>query len=404
MTQYVPVPLERVQIGKPIPVDVWSAHGHMLLLRRGQALASSEHRDKLSNHQACMTETDAMAWQRSLERLMRAIYLEGVDMSLLSELPLPTEIIESDFLPGHEVSGGWLDLQDILRGLLYQGAAAVSPLPRLQALEDKALALQQQDADEGLFILFQTLPDLELGYCATHALLCGLVSVLGAERLGLPRHTAAVLMRAAMVMNIGMARLQDTLARQRNQPDDAQRQDIEEHAQRGVDILRELGETQQNVLDLVLWHHTPDTSELQGSTLTLLHLLHLADVLIAKMSPRRVRAAMLPLTATHSLMMQATETTAGLRRAMAAALGFYPPGTYVQLVNGETAVVISRGARANTPHVASIINAAGMPMGKYSYRDTSVSTYTVRAPLEAHTVHVIVNADRVRQLRQHYRV
>jgi len=404
MTTYVAMPLERVQIGKPIPVDVWSANGHMLLLRRGQALASAEHRDKLSNHQACMTEADAMAWQRSLERTLRALYLDGVDLSLVGELPLPTEIVESDYLPGHEVHGGWLDLQDILRGLLYQGAAAVSPLPRLQALQDKALALQEKDADEGLFILFQTLPDLDQGYCATHALLCGLASVLSAERLGLPRHTALVLMRAAMVMNIGMARLQDSLAYQRTQPNAAQRQDIDGHAQRAVDILRELGESQQTVLDLVLWHHTPDASGLQGSSLTLLYLLHLADVLIARMSPRRVRAAMLPLKATHAMVMQATETTAGLRRAMGAALGFYPPGNYVQLVNGETAVVISRGARANTPHVATIINAAGMPVSKYVYRDTSISTCAVRAPLEPPAVHVIVNADRIRQLRQHYRV
>jgi len=404
MTTYVPVPLERVQIGKPIPVDVYSANGRLLLLRRGQALASAEHRDKLSNHQACMTEADAMAWQRSLERSLRALYLEGVDLSLVGELPLPTEIAESDYLPGHEVHGSWLDLQDILRGLLYQGVEAVSPLPRLQALEDKALALQQKDADEGLFILFQTLPNLDLGYCATHALLVGLVGVLSAERLGLPRHTAPTLMRAAMVMNIGMARLQDSLARQRNQPNDAQRKDINEHAQLGVDILHALGEAQPAVLELVQWHHDPDHSNLQGTTLTLLHLLHLADMLIAKMSPRRVRSAMLPLAATQSLVMQATDTTAGLRRAMAAALGFYPPGTYVQLANGETAVVISRGARANTPHVASIINAAGMPLSKYSYRDTSISTHAVQAPLESHSVHVIVNPERVRQLRQHYRV
>ena len=54
MPNYVPVPLDRVQFGKPVPVDVWSPGG-MLLLRRGQNLLSAEHRDKLSNHQACMT-------------------------------------------------------------------------------------------------------------------------------------------------------------------------------------------------------------------------------------------------------------------------------------------------------------------------------------------------------------
>lgn len=403
MTTYVPVPLERVQIGKPLPVDVWSAHGQ-LLLRRGHAVESEAHRDKLSNHQACMTETDAMAWQRSLERLMRAIYLDGGDMTLLEQMPLPTEIAEVDYLPGHEVNGGWLDLQDILRGVLYQGEAAVSPMPRLQALEDKALKLAQEDADEGLFTLMQTLPDLHLGYCATHALLCGLVGVLSAEKLGLPAHTYPTLMRAAMVMNIGMARLQDCLSQQRAQPNAAQRHDIDEHAELGVQILRNLGEQRQTVLDLVQWHHQPDASELEGNSLHLLQLLHLCDVLMAKMAPRKVRAALLPLAATKSMVMQSTETTANLRRAIAAALGFYPPGSYVILANGETAVVIARGARANTPHVASIINAAGMPLSKYHYRDTHNPTVAVKSALEPHQIHVTVNPAKVRQLRQHYGV
>ncbi|NCP55084.1 MAG: hypothetical protein GW845_07845, partial [Rhodoferax sp.] len=109
MPSYVPVPLDRVQFGKPVPVDVWSPSG-ILLLRRGQQLQSAAHRDKLSNHHACMTESDAMAWQRSLERIMRAVYLDGGDMSLLDQMPLPTEIVEQDYLPGHEVHGGWLDL------------------------------------------------------------------------------------------------------------------------------------------------------------------------------------------------------------------------------------------------------------------------------------------------------
>jgi len=403
MPNYVPVPLDRVQFGKPVPVDVWSPGG-MLLLRRGQNLLSAEHRDKLGNHQACMTESDALAWQRSLERMMRAIYLDGGDISLLDQMPLPTEIIEQDYLPGHEVHGGWLDLQDILRGVLYQGTAAVSPMPRLQALEDKALKLAQEDADEGLFILMQTLPDLHLGYCATHALLCGLVCVLSADKLGLPAHTHPTLMRAAMVMNIGMARLQDSLAQQRAQPNEAQRHDIDAHAELGVRILQTVGEQRQPVLDLVHWHHLPDASDLQGHSLTMLRLLHLSDVLMAKMAPRKVRAALLPLTATKFMVMQSTETTAGLRRAIASALGFYPPGSYVALANGETAVVISRGARANTPHVAAITNASGLALGKYLYRDTSHAGQAVKSPLEPQTVHVTVNPQKVRQLRQHYGV
>lgn len=403
MSKYVPVPLERVQLGKPLPVDIWSPDGR-LLLRRQQILRSEQHREMLVSHQACMTESDAHAWQRSLERFIRNLYSDGVDVSLLDQLPLPSEISEDDFLPGHEVTGGWMDVQDVLRGLLYQGASAVSPLPRLEALEDRAMALLQSNPDEGLFVLFQALPDLSLGYCATHALLSGLVSVLTADKLGLTAGARAKLMRTALVMNIGMARLQDDLARQKTVPTPAQQQDIDDHAALGVTILKSLGLQDATVLDMVQWHHTPDLFSIQGTPWTLLRLLNLADELTAKMSPREVRRAMLPLVATKSLLMQNAKETSNLRQAMAVALGFYPPGSYVQLANGETAVVIARGSKANSPHVASIINTSGMPVSMYGYRDTSAPGMAVLAPVAAHTVQVKVIADKVMRLRQQHGV
>lgn len=103
----------------------------------------------LAERQACITEADVYTWPRSLNRQMRRFYSEGADLSLLAQIPLPTEITEDDFLPGHEVSGGWMDLQNVLRGLLYLGVSAVSPLPRLDAREDRALALLQRNPTQG---------------------------------------------------------------------------------------------------------------------------------------------------------------------------------------------------------------------------------------------------------------
>jgi HD-GYP domain-containing protein (c-di-GMP phosphodiesterase class II) len=399
MRHYVPVPLERVQLGKPLPVDIWSPNGR-LLLRREQTLLSEAHRDMLRSHQACMTETDAQAWQRALERLMRTLFHEGADMAQIAQLMLPSVIDDADYLPGHEVSGGWMDVQDVLRGLLYQGALAVSPLPRLQALEDRSLALLTQDPDAALLVLFQALPELNLGYCASHALLTGLVAVLTAEKLALPHKDRFILLRAALVMNIGMARLQDTLTHQKTGPSPAQRQDINTHAHLGVQILTTLGVHDSCLLDIVQWHHTPEQFEGDSHTQRLVRLLHLADTLTAKMAPRKVRQAMLPLAATKLLVQQSSPDTAQLRQAMVAALGFYPPGSYVQLANGEIAVVIARGTSAKTPHVASLIHASGMPVSAYGYRDTSKPDLAVKAPVAPHTVQVKVSADKVLRLRQ----
>lgn len=397
MLTYLPAPLTRVQLGRVLPVDLWTPDGR-LLLRRGQALQSEAHREMLATHQACMTETDAQAWKKSLERDMRAMRQAGVAMAVIAQAPMPAEILDTDYLEGRDVDGGWLDLQEILRSLLYQGAQAAKPLPRLEGIEQKALALLRHDPDEGLFVLFQALPDLNLGYCATHALLSGLVCVLTAEKLSQTHSDQALLLRSALTMNIGMARPQDSLSRQHQAPDPEQRQIIAAHPPNSTDILRGFGINDQALLSIVQWHHLPEAATLCADHLISLRLLRLSDGLIAKMAPRISRAAMTPLGAARTLMLESTPDTAALRPAMAAVLGFYPPGTYVQLANGETAVVIKRGARANTPHVASIMNAAGMPLSKYIYHDSSTATNSIVKPL-ARSVNIHISLDKVRRLR-----
>lgn len=399
----VPVPLGRLQLGKALPIDVRSPDGR-LLLRRGQLLESEAHREMLASHQACMTETDAQAWHRALDRHMRALRQSGVDMATVARTPMPTEILDVDYLEGRAVEGGWLDLQDVLRGLLYQGAQANAPLPRLEGIEQKALTLLSLDPDECLFVLFQALPDLGLGYCATHALLCGAVGVLTADKLALPPGNRAMLLRSALVMNIGMARPQDSLARQNTPPSAAQRELITSHPPTSADILRGFGVQDPELLNLVHWHHTPDANTGFSEQHVCLRLLHQADTLVAKMAPRISRPAMSPLGAAKSLVLEANPQTHGQRVAMASVLGFYPPGTYVQLANGDSAVVVARGEKATTPHVASLINAKGMPLGSYTYRDTRQPDYAVRTPLTAAQVKVGVNLERIRRLRQQHGV
>ncbi len=273
-------------------------------------------------------------------------------------------------------------------------------LPRLEGIEEAVNRLLSHDPDEGLFLLFQALPDLGLGYCATHALLTGVVSRLTATKLNLPAAQGDLLLRSALVMNIGMARPQDNLARQRKPPDVFQRELISTHAPDSAHILQRFGAQDAQWLAMVRHHHDSAPSEVQDTEPASLQLLNQADVLVAKMAPRTSRAALSALQAVRSLIQDPAAQNSSQRAAMASVLGFYPPGTYVALVNGETAVVIARGERANTPHVASLVNAQGMVMSQYLYRDTSQADYAVRAPLLASQVHIRVSLEKVRRLRQ----
>lgn len=400
---YVPLPVELLELGKPLPVDVWDPEGK-LLLRQGQVLLSEQQKEMLQAHQACLTPGDARAWQKSYERLLHRLLQNGADVATLAHAFLPSEIPETDYVVGNEVLGGWLDLQELLRGLLYRGDAAINPLQRLAGIESRALDLLAHDPDESLFTLFQALADPALGYCATHALLVGAVCRLTADKLALADEVGQLLLRSALVMNIGMARIQDNLATQSVALNEPQRRLIREHPKMGHEILQRMGVRDADQLDLVRWHHElNDYGALVHNTVSR-RLLRMADCFIAKMAPRKTRLAMSALSAAGSLVLNATPDTAQFGSAMATVLGFYPPGTYVQLVNGEKAVVAARGARANFPQVVSIVNSGGMPLSPYIYRDTTDPHHAIRSPLNAEKIKVKVNLDKVLKVRQEHGV
>ncbi len=401
--KYVPIPIALLPVGQPLPVNVWNPDG-LLLLRKGQPIVSEQHRDKLYAHNASTTESEAQAWQRSYERMVHTLLQDGMDVQEIARMPMPSAIRERDYHTGDQLNGGWLDLQEVLRGILYQGGLALNPIPRLTAIENKARVLLQDDPDDSLFELFQALADGTLGYCATHALLCASVVELAAQKLGWDLHQRQALMSAALTMNIGMAREQDVLARQSTAPTEAQRQLIQEHAQRGEQILRGYGLEDADELDIVRWHHQPDHPEGLARTLPSRQLLHMTDVFVAMMAARRTREALSPLESAKSIYLQTEkEVTASVGAALTAAVGFYPPGTYVRLVGGETAVAVQRGQRANTPWVIVIVDRNGMPTFNYNCLDTTEPAHAIATPIAFSSRKVVINAERVRRARERIR-
>ena len=397
--KYVPIPVAMLAVGQPLPVDIWSASGQ-LLLRKGQPVVSEEHRDKLHAHHASSTPADALAWQRSYERMVHELLSQGVDVQEVSRAPMPSEIRESDYVVGKQLNGGWLDLQEVLRGILYQGGLAINPLERLAGIEAKALALLKADVDDSLFCLFQALADTSQGYCATHALLCAAVCELTAQKLALPDLQRAALMKSALVMNIGMARDQDSLTRQQSAPTDWQRKLIQEHPVKSVDILQGFGLDDPDVLDLVRWHHDPGTYQGLESMVLARHVLAMADSFIAKMAGRKTRVSMSPVKAVKTMVMGAEGIGLGVGSAMAQAAGFYPPGTYVKLANGETALSVQRGERANTPWIISILDKDGVALGKWVCKETTTPATTIASAVTAENVRVTVNIDKIRKARE----
>ncbi len=392
--EYVPVPVDLLEIGKTIPVDLWDRSGK-LLLRRGHSLTSEQHREMLVAHEASMTESDALAWTRGYERMLQAMLRDGSSADEMSRLTMPGEISERDYLDEpDDPFDGLLDLRQRLQVLLYQGHGAENAVRQIDDLRSRVLELLAKEPDQCLFVLFQALANPVLGYCASHALLSAMVCELTAVKLGMARAARRSLFRATLLMNIGMARAQDLLSTQSGIPSDRQRMLIREHPQMSVEILRMLGLQDPDLFDIVLWHHDPDGAGALAANRQARHLLRVVDIFVAKLAARKTRLAMSPLSATKAMVLDASADAPMLASAVATAVGFYPPGTYVQLVNGEKAVVVARGARAHEVQVVSVVTPGGMPLAQYQFRDAGESRFAVRAPVNAEKIKVQVNFER----------
>ena len=397
--KYVPIPIAMLAVGKPLPVDVWSDSGQ-LLLKKGQPIVSQQHREKLHSFNAGTTPGDALAWQRAYEHMVHALMREGVDLAEIAKATMPSEIRPADYVAGQEVKGGWLDLQSVLRGILYQGGLAINPASRLEGIKHKALALLKEDADDSLFCLYQALGDDSLGYCATHALLCFVICELTTQKLGWGLADREPLHGAALAMNIAMAREQDSMARQVPPPTDWQRSLIQDHPAKGAEVLASFGWDDADLIDIVRWHHLPEDTMAMPRNLARRRLLSLADNFVAQTVARKNRAAQSAVKAVKTMVLGAEGESVGLSSALAQAVGFYPPGSYVLLANGETAVSAQRGQRANTPWVISVLDKNSMPVTAYVCRDSSQAAYAIQSPITFDKLRVTIPGDKVRRARE----
>jgi len=118
-------------------------------------------------------------------------------------------------------------------------------------------------------------------------------------------------------------------------------------------------------------------------------------VCTAKISPRKGRHGMPATLAARDACLGADGGLDEIGAAVIKALGIYPPGSYVRLASGETAVVLHRGLRANRPKVASIARADGQPLGVPAVRDTGEPRHAVEGAVRVQEVRVRLNHERM---------
>ena len=382
-TQLVKLTSSQMRIGVEMPFDVRDIEGN-LMLAQGQAIVDMEQLQALQARGA-YAEKEAIQIAAAL-----AAKAAGTTASRVQTEEQPRRKPTLIEMWDQTV----FRLDRLLRGIASEPGFAA----RAEEFAGQFIALVNRDPDIGIHLSVRQDERRMSVYGLTHSLHTALVCALMSGRMGWPPERCLSLVKAALTMNVATFELQGRLAATGAKASDAQREQIRAHPEAGWEMLRAAGVADEDWLSAVRCHHEcADGSGyprgLKDDIPELACALRLADVFMAKISPRPNRPSM-PVQDAARQMFQASQGSP-MAAAVIKEYGVYPPGDLVQLVSGEKAIVLRRGAAANAPVVAAFTDRSGMPMATTTRRDTSLPAFAVSGPLRDKKAAPAVALDRL---------
>lgn len=371
----------------------------VIMLAKGQRIESAQQLENIRSRRKLFVELEesderVRAMMAGISALSRAD-APIKDMSKYVDLYKPR--LDGDKLTG-TLAERWGDVENKLNALLSNAASIDDFESKVHGLVQHIDDLMAENAAASHFFLFNRAVTEYSGYSVLHALLCAALAHSLTDTLSLTGDERRSLVCAALTMNVAMTRLQDTLAVQKYPPMPHQRKAIDNHAAQGHEFLVQSGVTDADWLTIVAQHHAP----LQGPEqlddwergLRLTKILQTLDRYTAAMSPRKSRAGRTARDTARSIIMPAGERRQDeIGAALFRHIGLCPPGTYVRLANGETAVVVRPGAKPTAPLVASVLNRNGEPIAEPRLRETLLDNFSIQSTLASTAVRLRLNLE-----------
>lgn len=352
----------QIRLDIPLPWNVRDAQGQ-LLLRKGYDLESGEQ----------------------LQALMeRGVY---VDVDEFRQAPPQPRETRQRFDPFSH----WLGIRRSCYTLLTDCGKDPEFAAKLQQVVKLLVTASQQDVDVGIFEMLQ----LDMSrYPINHSLRAAFLASLVTRRMGWNESEQKCLGGAALTMNLAMLDLQAVLSKQTKPPNDDQCKAIRLHPQEGRRMLEEAKVTDGDWLRAVEQHHELPSGRgypFGKPPSEMAYMLHHIDVYLAKLAPRATRRSMLANRAARDFLLSKGGATNEIAASIIKEFGIYPPGTYVKLENGETAIVVRRGEQANAPLAFSLSNGEGLPYVEPVRRETHRKNFSIVDIIPPEKVMVRIN-------------
>lgn len=204
-------------------------------------------------------------------------------------------------------------------------------------------------------------------YAVRHCIETAVVAALVAHRMHKSHEEVQVITVAALTMNVGMLRHQNTFNNSSSLTHE-EMSIVRRHPEESADLLKYAGVEDEEWISCVLLHHENDDGSgyPQGKTSADItqnaRLISLADRYCAQVSARNYRCSVKPDRALHNLLGDPEKVAdTVLAEHFTSLLGKYPPGCLVRLRNGEIGVVTQRGLDGEL-YIHCLRDAAGKPL------------------------------------------
>ncbi|MCK4951321.1 MAG: HD domain-containing protein [Gammaproteobacteria bacterium] len=345
---------KEILIGKTIPWSIYDGKG-TLLLQKGSMVTS--------NHQLNVL----------LERGMYRDELEVAEPTSVEREPVtgesnPFEIFDD---LAHRIT-------EIFSRIVQQTGITYKELQEF-CTDFQDLCEKDADAALGAVHLCHNHP-----YTICHPLHGAILSELIAKSVGYDIEKRIPIVAAALTANLGMLDLQEILHHQPTPITDDQRERIQMHPEESVRMLKEAGIDNPDLLQIIKQHHEridrsgyPDKLD-RSAIIEGAQIIAIADRYAAMVSSRSYRQSLRSKDALKEFFLQKNKLfDEKLTLTFIKELGVFPPGTYVTLRNGETAVVVERGKESMWPIVISLTGSGGALTEDPVRRDCNSELYAI---------------------------
>lgn len=342
-----------IEISKPLPWPLFDSGG-VLVLEQGSLIASQQQLTKL---------------------IKRGLFRTSATIPTTASIPhaAPNS-------PFEQINALTERLHQILCGIQQSDPRSEQYVIEL-ATQIQALCKHDADALIGAIHLYQ-----DVDYVSNHPVHVAILAEIFSAQLAIDSEHRLHIICAALTANTAILDLQTHLHNQLSELSAAQQVAIRQHPEQGVAMLRRTGISNPIWLNAVLQHHERIDGRgypggIRGEEIDLpAKIIALSDIYSAMVVSKGYRTAH-PVNNVLRIIFikKGKEYDEVLCLNMIKMLGIFPPGSFVKLNNGETAVVTHR-CHNNTMHpkVASLLSVAGAPYTQPIHRDTQKEAFRIR--------------------------